>query len=123
MLFVDSVLKVERLVRLVLLSALDLGLKALSWANCDTFRETSALVGVRSDIALARLVSHLGSGARVVTREDLVGPLGLFELLRLDVGHQHRRLLLLALGVIKFKGCIVLGVRDRKTTRLLETVL
>ncbi len=104
--------KVQGLICLFFLSTLDLSLETLGWAHCHTLRETSALVRVCSDIALASLIRHLCRGARGVSGEDFVCAFRLFELLRLDVSDQDRSFLFLALSVIEFEGCFILGVRD-----------
>jgi len=101
-LFIDSVTEVERLIGLLFLPFSDFGFQTLSRSNGNTLRKTSALVGVSDNIALAGLESHLGSGARVVSSKHLVGPLGIFQVLGLCVGHEHWIFLLFALSVIEF---------------------
>lgn len=101
-LFIDSVTEVKRLIGLVFLPFSDFGFQTLSRPNGDTLRKTTALVRVSDNIALAGLICHLGSSARVVTSEHFVSPLGILQVLGLCVGHENWIFLLFALSVIEF---------------------
>lgn len=98
----DSVFKIRRLICPFFLSASNFSFEALRGSNSYTFGQTSALVGVCSNVSPACLICHLSRGSGIVASKDLVCPLGLLQLLRLDVGYEDGSFLFLALGVIEF---------------------
>ena len=107
---IHSLLKSERFVSRLLLSAPDGLLEALRRTYAHRLGHTPSLVWVHGHIALPSLEGSLGSRVGIISREDLVSPLGFFKVLRLLIGDKYGCLWLLALSVIELKGCVTLWI-------------
>ena len=109
-LLIHSFLEGERFVSRLLLSAPDGLLEALCRPYTHRLRHAPSLVRVHGHIALPSLEGSLGSRVRIISREDLVSPLGFFKVLSLLIGDQNRCLCFLALSVIELEGCVTLWI-------------
>ena len=121
-LLIHSFLKGERFVSRLLLSAPDGLLEALCRPYTHRLRHAPSLVRVHGHIALPSLEGSLGSRVRIISREDLVSPLGFFKVLSLLIGDQNGCLCLLALSVIELEGCVTLWIHACGSCHL-ETML
>ena len=123
-LLIHGFLKGERFVSRLLLSAPDGLLEALCRPYAHRLRHASSLVWVHGHIALTSLEGSLGSRVGIISREDLVSPLGFFKVLCLLIGDKNGCLRLLALSVIELEGCLALRIHRRACGSChLETML
>ena len=123
-LLIDRFLESKWLIRSILLSFEDGLFKPLGRPITSRHGKSSTLIRVHSDVALIGLIHHLGCGACVVSSEDLVGPLSVFQLSRFLVSDEDWSLRCLPLSVIELERGFLFWVCDLlQTPSCLKAVL